>query len=302
MNEHTVRMRAYLDARISMVEEALPQGLKPEWDVPSPLRESMHYSLMAGGKRLRPIFVLAACESVGGRIEAAMPAACAVEMIHTYSLVHDDLPALDNDDYRRGKPTNHKVYGEAMAILAGDGLLTQAFYNVAQTARLHGVPAEIALTVSEELAEYAGMRGMVGGQAADMLGEQGITSREQLEYIHLHKTSDLVIFALRAGARIGGANDEQLEGITQYGRNIGLAFQIQDDILDIVGDETRIGKPKGSDEKSGKVTYPYLIGMEASRQEVERLTYEAKQALVDAGVPHCDDLFALADFLVARDH
>jgi len=302
MNSQAERMRAYMDARISMIEEALPPALKPEWDVPAPLRESMLYSLMAGGKRLRPLLVLAACESVGGKVEAAMPVACAVEMIHTYSLVHDDLPAMDNDDYRRGKLTNHKVYGEAMAILAGDGLLTQAFFSIAQGTHRYGVPAEISLAISEELAEYAGMRGMVGGQAADMMGEQGITSKEQLDYIHLHKTSDLVIFSVRAGARIGGATEQQLEGLTLYARNIGMAFQIQDDILDLVGDEALIGKPKGSDIKSGKVTYPYFIGLEASQQEVERLTSEAKQALIDAQIPNPGHLFDLADYLMKRDH
>lgn len=302
VNNLSDRMRVYMDTRISMIEAALPQSLNPEWNVPSSLRESMLYSLMAGGKRLRPLFVMAACESVGGLIEAAMPVACAIEMIHTYSLIHDDLPAMDNDDYRRGKLTNHKVYGEAMAILAGDGLLTQAFYSITQTATRYHVPAETVLAITAELAEYAGMRGMVGGQAADMLGEQGITSLEQLEYIHLHKTSDLVIFALRAGARIGGANPKQLEALTQYGRNIGLAFQIQDDILDIIGEEEVIGKPKGSDVKSGKVTYPYFIGLEASQQEVQRLTEEAKHVIMEAEIPVCEHLFDLADFLMKRDH
>ncbi|MGZ9586164.1 polyprenyl synthetase family protein [Paenibacillus marinisediminis] len=302
MSNQADRIRAYMDARISMIEEALPRELNREWDVPGPLRESMLYSLMAGGKRLRPLMVIAACESVGGRMEAALPTACAIEMIHTYSLIHDDLPAMDNDDYRRGKLTNHKVYGEAMAILAGDGLLTQAFYSVSQTTKRYGVPAEVTLAVTEELAEYAGMRGMVGGQAADMLGEQGITSQEQLDYIHLHKTSDLVIFSLRAGARIGGATQEQIAGLERYGHNIGLAFQIQDDILDVIGEEARTGKSKGSDEKSGKVTYPYLIGLEASQRKVASLTEEAKQALIDANIPSPAHLFDLADFLMNRDH
>ncbi len=293
---------SYLKDRVTRLEQLLPTMLPSNWYVPDPLRQAMHYSLMAGGKRLRPVCVLLACESLNGRAVAAEPVACAVEMIHTYSLVHDDLPALDNDDYRRGKPTNHKVYGEAMAILAGDGLLTHAFHTIVQSSRQFGVPAEVALAIVEELAEYAGMRGMVGGQAADMLGEQGITTIEQLEYIHLHKTGDLIVFSLRAGGRIAGANEAQLQALTIYGTKLGLAFQIQDDILDVVGDEAMLGKAKGSDEKSGKVTYPYFIGLEASQQEVERLTREAKQAISDAGFPVPERLFELADYLMKRNH
>ncbi|MCG7406313.1 polyprenyl synthetase family protein [Paenibacillus sp. ACRRX] len=282
------------------MEEALPKTIPVDWLFPDNLKESMMYSLMAGGKRLRPVFVLAACESLGGNVQSAMPVACAVEMIHTYSLVHDDLPAMDNDDYRRGKLTNHKVHGEAMAILAGDGLLTHAFYSVTQATRQYGVPADIILTVAEELSYYSGMIGMVGGQAADMLGEQGVTSIQQLEYIHLHKTSDLIVFSLRAGARIGGANEQQIAALTEFGRKLGLAFQIQDDILDIIGDETLLGKQKGSDEKSGKVTYPFFIGLDASKAEVARLTHEAKSAVVDANLPYPARLLELADYLMNR--
>ncbi|UHA76205.1 polyprenyl synthetase family protein [Paenibacillus sp. 481] len=276
--------------------------LPASWNVPHPLAEAMLYSLMAGGKRLRPIFVLAACESLNGSPATALPVACAVEMIHTYSLIHDDLPAMDNDDLRRGKPTNHKVYGEAMAILAGDGLLTHAFFTAAQAAKVTGVSADAVLTIVEELAEYAGMRGMVGGQVADMGGEQGLTTLEQLAYIHHHKTGDLVIFSLRAGGHLAGANAHQLDALTEFGFKLGLAFQIQDDILDVIGDEALIGKPKGSDEKSAKVTYPYFIGLEASKQEVERLTAEAKQAILQAQFPQPQRLLELADYLMDRNH
>jgi len=284
------------------VEDALRGALPAGWDVPRQLREAMDYSLMAGGKRLRPIMVLAAAEALGGSREAALPVACAIEMVHTYSLIHDDLPAMDNDDYRRGKPTSHKMFGEAMAILAGDALLTHAFHSVAQAHRQHGVPAERVLAISEELAAYAGARGMVGGQAADMLGEQGITKLEELAYIHTHKTSDLIVFSLRAGARIAGADEAQLNGLSRFGHNIGLAFQIQDDILDVTGDEAKLGKPLKSDEKQRKVTYPYFIGLEASQAKVQELTEAGKKALLAAKLPKPERLLQLADFLMGRDH
>lgn len=283
------------------MESALARALPVEWQAPGVLIESMRYSLMAGGKRLRPILTLAAAEALGGSKEAALPVACAIEMIHTYSLIHDDLPAMDNDDYRRGKLTNHKVYGEAMAILAGDALLTQAFYSAAQ-ARAHGVPADQVLAIIEELSLYAGARGMVGGQAADMLGEQGLTKLEELEYIHIHKTSDMIVFSLRAGGRVAGASDEQLDALARFGRGIGLAFQIQDDILDVIGDEKKLGKPVGSDEKQQKVTYPYFIGMEASEAKVKELTRLAKQSLLEAQIRNPQRLLDLADFLMQRDH
>ncbi|UKS31161.1 polyprenyl synthetase family protein [Paenibacillus sp. HWE-109] len=285
-----------------MVEAALIQALPEKWDVPSSLRESMNYSLMAGGKRLRPIMVLAAAEALGGSQAAALPVALAIEMVHTYSLVHDDLPAMDNDDYRRGKLTNHKVYGEAMAILAGDGLLTQAFYSVTRAHREHAIPAERVLAITEELADYAGARGMVGGQAADMLGEQGLTKLEELEFIHLHKTSDLIVFSLRAGAHIAGATNAQLSALTDFGNALGLAFQIQDDILDIIGDEQKLGKPVKSDEKQQKVTYPYFIGLEASEKKVKELTLQAKAALLQANLANPERLLQLADYLMQRDH
>ncbi|NHW34064.1 polyprenyl synthetase family protein [Paenibacillus aceris] len=292
----------YIASHAEMVEAALIQALPTQWNVPVSLRESMNYSLMAGGKRLRPILVLAAAEALGGSQAAALPVALAIEMVHTYSLVHDDLPAMDNDDYRRGKLTNHKVYGEAMAILAGDALLTHAFYSVTQAHKVHGIPAERVLSITEELAAYAGARGMVGGQAADMLGEQGLTKLEELEFIHLHKTSDLIVFSLRAGAHIAGATTAQLAALSEFGNAIGLAFQIQDDILDIIGDETKLGKPVKSDEKQQKVTYPYFIGIEASEMKVKELTMQAKKALLQGGFTNPERLLQLADYLMQRDH
>lgn len=298
----TSTIHEYIASHASMVEAALIQSLPAVWDVPGSLRESMNYSLMAGGKRLRPILVLAAVEVLGGSLQAAMPVALAIEMVHTYSLVHDDLPAMDNDDYRRGKLTNHKVYGEAMAILAGDALLTHAFYSITQAHKGHGIPAERVLAITEELAVYAGARGMVGGQAADMLGEQGITKLEELAYIHTHKTSDLIVFSLRAGGHIAGATDKQLRALSEFGDALGLAFQIQDDILDLIGDEKKLGKPVKSDEKQQKVTYPYFIGIEASEQKVKDLTNHAKETLLRANFANPDRLLQLADYLMQRDH
>jgi geranylgeranyl diphosphate synthase type II len=292
----------YIAIEAARVEDALAASLPAEWQVPDKLRESAAYSLMAGGKRLRPILVLAAAESLGGSKDAAMPVACAIEMVHTYSLIHDDLPAMDNYDYRRGKLTNHKVYGEAIAILAGDALLTHAFHSAAQAYRIHGVPAEQVLSIIEELSMYAGACGMVGGQAADMLGEQGLTKLVELEYIHTHKTSDLIVFSLRAGGRIAGATKEQLQALTTFGKCIGLAFQIQDDILDVTGDEQKLGKPLRSDEKQQKVTYPFFIGLEASQAKVRELTVQAKQAILQARLPQAERLLQLADFLMQRDY
>lgn len=299
-----VDIREYLKQCASEVETALQASLPQEWDIPATLREAMMYSLEAGGKRIRPALVMTAAEAIHGSAQAraaARPVACAVEYIHTYSLIHDDLPAMDNDDYRRGKLTNHKVFGEAMAILAGDALLTHAFSLIPQSVR-QGVPADVALAIVEDLALLAGASGMVGGQVADMQGEQGLTTVKELEYIHLHKTSDLVVFSVKSGARIGGATKSQLEQLTLYARNIGLAFQIQDDILDLIGDESKLGKKTNSDITQQKVTYPYLVGMEESKALVDRLTEEAKTAVLSAGLSNPAILLQIADYLVQRDH
>jgi geranylgeranyl diphosphate synthase type II len=299
-----MELHHYLQQQRDKVETALKAVFPAEWPIPGTLREAMDYSLLAGGKRLRPILVLAAAEAVQGKHEAsqgAMNFACAVEMVHTYSLIHDDLPAMDNDDFRRGRPTNHKVYGEAMAILAGDGLLTHAFHVAAQALK-QGVPAERVISVVEELAKYAGLPGMVGGQVDDMLGEQGLTSLEQLENIHLHKTSDLIAFSLRAGGHAAEADEKQLQAFGLFGRNVGLAFQIQDDILDLTGNEAKLGKPVRSDERQEKVTYPYLLGLDESRKRVSDLTKEANESLMQAGLANPDTLIGIAQFLLNRDH
>jgi geranylgeranyl diphosphate synthase type II len=291
----------YVVAHVAKVELELERAIPASWNIPAALRKSMQYSLMAGGKRLRPILVIAAAEALGGNMDAALPIACAVEMIHTYSLIHDDLPAMDNDDLRRGKPTNHKVFGEAMAILAGDALLTQAFYQATRIVQHAPISAEQALKIIEELSVLSGSMGMVGGQAADTLGEQGITRIEELDYIHQHKTGDLIVFSLKAGGRVANATEAQLSALENFGYKIGLAFQIQDDILDIIGDEDKLGKPVKSDEKQQKVTYPYLMGIENSQEKVRQLTQEAKASILAGGFPHPERLLQMADYLMNRD-
>jgi geranylgeranyl diphosphate synthase type II len=293
-------LKEYIKEKAALVSERLALSVETG-EIPETLRQAMAYSLLAGGKRLRPVLVLATMEAFGKPIDAGIPVACAVEMIHTYSLIHDDLPAMDNDDFRRGKPTNHKVYGEAMAILAGDALLTQAFEMVCESEKA-GAPAASVLNIVRELASYAGAKGMVGGQCADIEGENTALTLEQLQYIHQHKTADLLVFCVRAGAILAGASEQQLALLTRYANNIGLAFQIQDDILDVTGDEAKIGKPVGSDEKHNKSTYPSLIGMEASREWLHRLVEEAKQALAEAELADDRILRLLAEFIIERDH
>lgn len=296
-------VETYLSRIAARIQDALPSMVPSAWNVPGPLRESMVYSLLAGGKRLRPALLVAAAEALGGPLEPALDAACAVEFIHTYSLIHDDLPAMDDDDFRRGRPTNHKVFGEAMAILAGDALLTHAFYILSTIPdRYPDVPATAALQMVRELSTYAGAPGMVGGQAADMLGEQGETTLEGLEYIHLHKTSDLIVCSLRAGGIVAGAGDEQLAALSVFGRSIGLAFQIQDDILDVIGDAAKLGKSTNSDAAQNKVTYPYLIGLEASKRKVVELTESGKAAIAGGAIRAPQRLLQLADYLISREY
>ncbi len=286
----------YLRQSKEAVELALDGSLGPER--PESLREAMRYSLLAGGKRLRPILCLAACELAGGSAEAAMPTAVALEMIHTMSLIHDDLPAMDDDDLRRGRPTNHKVYGEAVAILAGDALLTRAFEMVAL--RSPGVPPERLLKVVGELSLVAGAPGLVGGQVVDLESEGKDVSLDTLEYIHLHKTGALLSACVITGATIAGADEALIKALRVYARGIGLAFQIIDDILDITASSDVLGKTAGKDLIADKTTYPKLLGLEASRERADALVAEAKQALepwADRAMP----LLALADFITSRD-
>ena len=290
--------QAYLSEACARVEAALDGSLGPER--PESLREAMRYSLLAGGKRLRPILCLAACELAGGEAESAMPTAVALEMIHTMSLIHDDLPAMDNDDLRRGRPTNHKVYGEANAILAGDALLTRAFEMVAL--RSPGVPAERLLEVVGELSLASGAPGLVGGQVVDLECEGKQVDLETLEYIHLHKTGALLRACVLCGAQIAGASAELLEALRIYARGIGLAFQIIDDILDVTASSEVLGKTAGKDLTADKTTYPKLLGLEESKRRAEQLVSEAKAALAPYGAGgKAAPLLALADFITSRD-
>ncbi|MCI8348066.1 MAG: polyprenyl synthetase family protein [Firmicutes bacterium] len=248
------------------------------------LYDSMKYSLLAGGKRLRPVLLLAACEFAGGNIKEAIPYACAIEYIHTYSLIHDDLPAMDNDDLRRGLPTNHKVYGEAIAILAGDGLLTTAFEVINKDMMLYfDSPEKIIKRVNAayQIASGAGCRGMVAGQVSDIEAENAVASSEMLEYIHLNKTAALFKSAIKAGLYLGNYNDKMITDLSKYADNLGLAYQIADDILDVVGNPDELGKETGSDKKKSKNTYISINGLEKAYERLEELTENAVEAIAD---------------------
>lgn len=271
-----------LNRIISMVETALDSYLPGENVFPPSIHSSMRYSLFAGGKRLRPVLALGACQAVGGEESLALPVAGALEMIHTYSLIHDDLPAMDDDDLRRGRPTNHIVYGEALAILAGDGLLTRAFGLLAET----GVKSSNGshyLRIIQEIAHAAGSLGMVGGQVVDMASENAQIDFDTLKYIHEHKTGALITSSLRVGAMAAGCNEDQLQALTRYGSNLGLAFQITDDLLDIEGDPALLGKPVGSDQRNNKATYPSLLGMEGARQAAKEAVNDSVASLEPFG-------------------
>ena len=274
--------------------------LMPAADTPpARVHEAMRYSLMAGGKRLRPVLVLAAGEALGGAPEHLFPVACAFEMIHTYSLIHDDLPAMDNDDLRRGMPTCHRKFDEATAILAGDGLLTHAFQVLAE---MDVPPAlvERKIRVMVEIARGSGtVDGMIGGQVADIEAEGKPVTAEQLAYIHRSKTGALIRGAVVCGGMMAGATDEQVETLQRYGACIGLAFQIADDILDVTASAEQLGKTPGKDAAVGKATYPALFGLEASRQKADELVAEAV-ALVEPFGPRAEILADLARFITAR--
>lgn len=293
-------LKAYLKAKIALVDASLEQYLPKEEERPQNLHKAMRYSIFAGGKRVRPVLMLAACEAVGGTIDKAMPAACAMEMIHTYSLIHDDLPAMDDDDFRRGRPTNHKVFGEAIAILAGDGLLTEAFKLMANPAFAAGVDPVARIAVINEIASCAGSYGMVGGQVVDMESEgKPEMDLPTVQYIHTHKTGALIKASVVAGAILGGATETQLAAIRRYGEAAGLAFQIADDILDIEGTTEEIGKDAGSDEARGKATYPAVMGLAAAKQEAKSMMDEAMNALSIFGA-EADPLREIAKYIVER--
>lgn len=294
----TFNLSTYLAQRQALVEAALERSIPIKY--PETVYEAMRYSLLAGGKRLRPILCLATCELAGGTIEMAMPTACALEMIHTMSLIHDDLPAMDNDDYRRGKLTNHKVFGEDIAILAGDGLLVYAFELVATDTK--GVPAERVLQIIVHLSRAFGAAGVVGGQVVDLEseGKQDI-SLETLNFIHTHKTGALLEACVVCGAILAGAPAADLQRLSCYAKNIGLAFQIVDDILDITATQEELGKTAGKDLQAKKATFPSLWGLEESKAQAQRLIHEAKAELAPFG-EKARPLLALADFITSRTH
>lgn len=294
-------LKEHMSQKIHLIEEALARYLSWDNTYPSELYESMKYSLTAGGKKLRPILVLAAAEACGGDPQKAMPVACALEMIHTYSLIHDDLPAMDNDDYRRGRLTNHKVYGEAIAILAGDGLLTMAFNLLARAAREEKIDANMMIEIIDEIAYAAGAAGMIGGQVADLAAENKTIQPDELKYIHAHKTGALYRASLRSGAIIAGATEEQLEALTRYGEFLGLAFQITDDILDLEGDSEKLGKLTGSDLKKQKSTYPSLFGLDNSKVMASEAVAKAIGYLDSFG-EKASVLRGIAGYLLERDH
>jgi len=291
-------LSAYLQERQAQVEAALDNAITLTY--PEKIYEAMRYSLLAGGKRLRPILCLATCEMAGGTIEMAMPTACALEMIHTMSLIHDDLPAMDNDDYRRGQLTNHKVYGEDIAILAGDGLLAYAFEFVA--ANTQNVPADRVLQVISRLGRAVGAAGLVGGQVVDLESEgKSDVSVETLNFIHTHKTAALLEACVVCGGILAGIPEPDLQRLSRYAQNIGLAFQIVDDILDITATQEELGKTAGKDLQAQKVTYPSLWGLEESQRQAQQLIESAAAELTPFG-EKARPLLAIANFITSRTH
>lgn len=296
-----IDLKRYLEERKEEIDRALHIYLPPEEQYPSIIHRAMHYSVFAGGKRIRPILHLGTVEAFGGDKEACMPFACALELIHTYSLIHDDLPAMDDDDLRRGKPTNHVVFGEAIAILAGDALLTEAFRlacNEEMTAKLE--PRSI-LQAGYELAHAAGSQGMVGGQTMDITSEGQDVEPAILDYIHAHKTGALIRASVRTGAILSGARCELLERFSRFGETLGLAFQIRDDLLNIEGDRERLGKAVGTDASRGKVTYPAFHGIERTRVHLNELVEESLDALSSLD-DRAEPLRAIARYMTTRDH
>jgi len=289
----------YLAQRVAEVNTYLDSVLPPEDAYPQSIHRAVRYSLFAGGKRLRPVLVLAGAEAVGGRRQEAMPAAGAVEMIHTYSLIHDDLPAMDDDSLRRGQPTSHIVFGEAVAILAGDALLTQAFHLLASAPAAAPAETERRLRSIAILAQAAGMGGMVGGQVVDVESEGRPVGADTLDYIHQHKTGALLGAAAQMGALLGGGDEEAMDRLLGFGLKIGLAFQIVDDILDVEGNPAALGKSAGKDQRAGKATYPGVHGIEAARRRAHGLVEEAGQFVAPLGA-RGEPLACLARRIVER--
>lgn len=294
--------REQYDCYVAMIEETIEKILpQTETDCPNGMQiprhlcEAMRYSLLAGGKRVRPVLLLAACDMLGGDISQARVPAAALEMIHTYSLIHDDLPGMDNDDYRRGRLTNHKVFGEGFAILAGDGLLNYAYECILKNALDYGANLEGHILAAREIAQRAGVGGMVAGQSIDLLSEHREPNEATLHYIHMHKTADLLTAPLLAAAYIAGADEKSIAALRTFGACVGLAFQIDDDLLDVMGDAKDLGKQTGMDEQRGKMTWPSLVGVEAAQKKSRELWTQAEEALAVFG----DSAWFLREFAEA---
>ena len=293
-------LSTYLEVRRKRINQTLEALLPPVNTLQKTVVEAMRYSLLAGGKRIRPILCLAGAEAVGGDTEDILSFACAIEMIHAYSLIHDDLPAMDDDDFRRGQPTNHKKFGEAAAILAGDGLLTEAFAVMTRRSLHPGVDPANLLEATELLAREAGFRGMVGGQIVDMEAENTQPSLEVVDFMHAAKTAALIRASVASGAILAGGDPVSVSALSEYGHCLGIAFQIRDDLLDVLGDSREMGKPAGSDVQRNKATYPAVLGTEESERRERRTVELALNAIaeMDAG---SDPLRAIAQYLLTRN-
>ena len=295
-----MHLKDYLSQRRDMVDAALDR-LLPKDDSGGRILEAMRYSLFAGGKRLRPILCLAGAEALGGDPAAVMFCACALEMIHTYSLIHDDLPAMDDDDYRRGVPTNHMVYGQGMAVLAGDGLLTQAAVLLSDPAHTKGLDPERVLAATQVVMRAAGYVGMVGGQAVDLASEHLTPDLATVQYMHAMKTGALITASVHSGALLAGGDEAKVNDIKRYGRRIGLAFQIADDLLDLEGDPVALGKAVGADQARGKMTYPAVVGAAQARVMGQDLVDQAA-AIAEGLGPRAEPLALIARYIMERTH
>jgi len=294
-----MNLKAYLRSRQKEIDRALDRYLPKASTKPATLHKAMRYSLFAGGKRLRPVLCLAAAEACGGKISNALPLACALECIHTYSLVHDDLPSMDNDDFRRGRPTCHKVFGDGIAILAGDALLTIAFEIVSS---VRPAPRYNMSILLREVAVAAGSQKLIAGQVADLEAEGRNVKRDELRFIHENKTAAILKTSVRLGAMSANADAKKLRAITQFGHGLGLAFQVIDDILDLTQTSEILGKSAGKDVAAKKATYPAVIGLEKSRAEARRLTRQAHDALSVFAGSKAQALHALANYLLEREY
>jgi geranylgeranyl diphosphate synthase, type II len=292
-------LKGFLTQRKQIVDKALEECLPPVSGLEKSVIEAARYSLFAGGKRLRPILCMQAAEVVGASYEAVMQVACAMEMIHTYSLIHDDLPAMDNDDFRRGMPTNHKVFGEAVAILAGDALLTEAFELVARMHDNASISAEKIIRAIRIMTKAAGYRGMIGGQIIDLECENLEVDIATVEYMHIHKTGAMLSACLELGALLGGGSEAEIAALTKYGQHFGLAFQITDDLLDVEGDVALMGKTPGSDRAKNKKTYPAILGIAKSRESARLHVEEALRA-ISSFSESAEPLRAIARYLLVR--